>query len=146
MQDHFLIHRPDNLCYPFIVKNGPGVGRFLVASRDIKPCELILRELPAVFGPYTPTSPLCLTCFTKLDITTTYLCPNCGLPFCKEECSTSPMHKQVRMISINITGYYTRNVTMRFQETRNLTSLMLRQQKHFSAVLQSSGTYITVGH
>ena len=141
-----MIHRPDNLCYPFIVKNGPGVGRFLVASRDIKPCELILRELPAVFGPYTPTSPLCLTCFTKLDITTTYLCPNCGLPFCKEECSTSPMHKQVRMISINITGYYTRNVTMRFQETRNLTSLMLRQQKHFSAVLQSSGTYITVGH
>ena len=35
----------------------------------------------------------------------------------------------------------TRNVTMRFHETRNLTFLMSRQQKHSSAVLQYSGTY-----
>ena len=32
-----------------------------------------------------------------------------------------------------------RNVTMRIHETRNLTFPMLKQQKHFSAVLQFSG-------
>ena len=44
------------------------IRRYCVASRDIAPCEVVLREAPAVMGPYTPTSPLCLTCYTNVDM------------------------------------------------------------------------------
>ena len=49
-QEHHLIHRPDTYCYPFIVKVDPVVGRYVVAARDIAPCEPVLRELPAGEG------------------------------------------------------------------------------------------------
>lgn len=93
LQDHFLIHRPESYCYPFIVKTSSKVGRYVVASRDIAPCEVILRENPAVVGPYTPTTPLCLTCFRTVDMT--YLCPDCNLPMCDSLCAQSQTHKQV---------------------------------------------------
>ena len=95
-QEHYRIHRSSELdyCYPFIVKTDPQAGRYCVASRDIAPCEVILREAPAVVGPYTPTSPLCLTCFAGVDLT--YLCPNCNLPMCDDVCSRSEVHKLVK--------------------------------------------------
>ena len=49
-QEHHLIHRPGTYCYPFIVKVDPVVGRYVVAARDIDPCEPVLRELPAGEG------------------------------------------------------------------------------------------------
>ena len=42
--------------------------RYCVASRDIEPCELILREEAAAAGPYTKTNPVCLQCFKKVVI------------------------------------------------------------------------------
>ena len=35
-----MIHRPAGYCYPFIVRRDPVVGRYTVASRDIRPCEV----------------------------------------------------------------------------------------------------------
>ncbi len=35
----------------------------MVATRDIKPMELILEEYPAVQGPYLKTRPQCLECY-----------------------------------------------------------------------------------
>ena len=87
-----MLHRPDDYCQPFIVKRDPVVGRFFffppftiiydfkyagsdvwirvarytVASRDIPACQLILREEPAVHGPYTKTTPVCLSCYAKV--------------------------------------------------------------------------------
>ena len=89
---HRVLHRPDDYCQPFIVKRDPVVGRFFffppftiiydfkyagsdvwirvarytVASRDIPACQLILREDPAVHGPYTKTTPVCLSCYAKV--------------------------------------------------------------------------------
>ena len=37
-----------------------------MASRDIPACQLILREAPAVHGPYTKTTPVCLSCYAKV--------------------------------------------------------------------------------
>jgi hypothetical protein len=34
---HLEIHRPENFCFPFRVEFQESVGRFVVASRDIKP-------------------------------------------------------------------------------------------------------------
>ena len=40
--------------------------RYMVASRDIPACQLILREAPALQGPYSRTSPVCLQCYAKV--------------------------------------------------------------------------------
>ena len=41
-------------------------ARYTVASRDIPACQLILREAPVVHGPYTKTTPVCLSCYAKV--------------------------------------------------------------------------------
>lgn len=35
-QDHALIHRPETFCFPFDVEHSPNVGRYMIATRDIK--------------------------------------------------------------------------------------------------------------
>ena len=35
-QDHLKIHRPEKICFPFTVQSSPSVGRYMVATRDIK--------------------------------------------------------------------------------------------------------------
>jgi len=94
-KDCYVIHRPKDYCFPFIVKCDPKVGRYLVASRDIGPCEPILTEVPAVMGPYTPpTTPLCLSCYSPVDLTNPYHCPRCNLPLCNLVCASSEVHQQ----------------------------------------------------
>ena len=36
-EEHLKLHRPENLCFPFRVEQKEGVGRYLVATRDIQP-------------------------------------------------------------------------------------------------------------
>ena len=36
-EDHLFIHRPEDFCFPFRVEANEAVGRFIVATRDIKP-------------------------------------------------------------------------------------------------------------
>lgn len=91
-QDHYQIHRPENYCYPFIVKTSPDVGRYCVATRDIKPCELILKEDPAALGPYNKPKPVCLQCFKQVD--GSYLCPRCNFPMCGPTCASGNIHQQ----------------------------------------------------
>ena len=56
----------------------------MVAARDLNPLELILKESPAVVGPYSNTLPGCLQCFRKVD--GSYACTNCGFPMCNPRC------------------------------------------------------------
>ena len=34
---HRVLHRPENLCFPFRIRYKEGVGRFMEATRDIEP-------------------------------------------------------------------------------------------------------------
>lgn len=43
--------------------------RYLVASRDLRPGELIMAVDPVVVGPPQGCQPLCLGCYKKLDLT-----------------------------------------------------------------------------
>ena len=52
----------DSLCLPFKVVNSNRFGRHFVATRDIKPLELILVDPPGVVGPSTKTKPVCIVC------------------------------------------------------------------------------------
>ena len=67
-------------CLPFRVEVKEGVGRCVVAARDIPALDVILRDYPAMVGPYYDQHPLCLECLVKTDGTT--VCPLCDLPLC----------------------------------------------------------------
>ena len=45
----------------------PGVGRALVATRDIAAGELVFEERPLTVGPLHDTPPVCLGCFGKVS-------------------------------------------------------------------------------
>ena len=64
----------------------------MVASRDINPLELILKEDPAVVGPYTNTLQGCLQCFRKVD--GNYTCTGCGFPMCNSKCEGGLLHRE----------------------------------------------------
>ena len=67
----------------FTITTMEGVGRCLVAARDIPALEEILVDHPALLAPYYDPQPLCLECLRQTDGTVS--CPSCGLPLCGEE-------------------------------------------------------------
>ena len=58
---------PDSsMCQPFRLKFG-NKGRYLIATRDIKPLELIMTDRPCVVGPPAKTVPICLECVAAVS-------------------------------------------------------------------------------
>ena len=58
-----------NLCFNLQIcsSDDPGMGRFIIATRDLKPGELILAESPLAVGPMAVTPPVCLVCYKSVD-------------------------------------------------------------------------------
>lgn len=77
-------------CLPFRIESSPTLGRYLVASRDIEPLELIISEQPAAFGPSQFTTPRCLSCLKS--VRGEYSCPSCNFPFCDDTCAKAQAH------------------------------------------------------
>jgi len=88
---HLSAHRPADQCLPFTVRVGEGVGRYVVATRDIKAGELILEDRPAVWGPCFDTEAVCVECLGRPD--GTIFCHRCNFPLCSEACRDGPNHK-----------------------------------------------------
>ncbi|CAB3386012.1 Hypothetical predicted protein [Cloeon dipterum] len=88
-KSHWSTHRPE--CRPVRVHEHPVLGRHLVATRDIKQGELIIRESPLVIGPKTVSTPICLGCCKPADLS--YPCPGCAWPLCGVACSSSAAHQ-----------------------------------------------------
>ena len=57
--------------------------RYVVATRDIKPGEIILKEKPIIIGPKQKSTLLCLGCH-KPSVDTK--CPRCWYPLCNATC------------------------------------------------------------
>lgn len=53
-------HKPK--CSPMRVCQSDKMGRFYVATRNIKPGEIVLKEAPLVIGPSQATPPVCVGC------------------------------------------------------------------------------------
>lgn len=47
------------------IRSSDALGRFVIASRDLKPGELLVCEQPAVVGPYWDSPVCCLSCFAE---------------------------------------------------------------------------------
>ncbi|XP_030760590.1 SET domain-containing protein SmydA-8-like isoform X2 [Sitophilus oryzae] len=77
---------------PFQILNDEKLGRYLVATRDIKLGEVILQEPPLIWGPTQVTVPVCLGCGTAIKEDNYKPCTKCGWPVCSEICEKSPSH------------------------------------------------------
>ncbi|MPC50943.1 Protein msta, isoform A [Portunus trituberculatus] len=85
-----------------VVCQSENLGRYLEASRDILPGEIILKDSPLVLGPRQVTVPVCLGCFTPVN--GTYSCTMCGWPLCGPECQENDLHKAECQFSRNRTS------------------------------------------
>ncbi|XP_022118009.2 SET domain-containing protein SmydA-8 [Pieris rapae] len=87
-------------CRLFEIQFSNTAGRYLVATRDIKQGEIILREKAAVSGPRTACTAHCLSCNKKLEPMNVdetldyYKCSGCYWPMCGLKCEKSSVHEE----------------------------------------------------
>lgn len=97
MQNQFLTLNNQILCVSQIVKNDI-LGRHIVATRDIRKGEIILRDTPVVSGPKVISYPVCLGCHKLLQLPSLlnqkdyYKCSKCTWPLCGPDCENSKQH------------------------------------------------------
>lgn len=82
-----------NVCHPFKICSDERYGRYLVATKDIKAGETVLKESPLVHGPAQITGPVCVGCLQGLTEKRFAECERCGWPVCKRECQDHPGHQ-----------------------------------------------------
>jgi len=85
------VHRSDGRCVPWTVKYQEGVGRILVASRDIAPWELIMKDTPLVT--VHNMTDKCIDCEEHLADSNWNQC-ECGFKRCNTSCSKQSDHDE----------------------------------------------------
>lgn len=64
------------------------MGRYLVASKDLKAGSIIIEEQALIIGPCADSDPVCLGCYIELPKNTKiFKCRGCGWPLCGSECN-----------------------------------------------------------
>jgi len=93
-QQHKSLHKSKDgsFCYPWAVEKREGVGRVLVAVRDIRHLEVILEDDPVGLSPTQDTSQLCLQCFKLIREDDPFIC-SCGFPMCNATCAAGDRHR-----------------------------------------------------
>ncbi|XP_075157067.1 SET and MYND domain containing, arthropod-specific, member 4 [Haematobia irritans] len=72
---------------PYRVAISEIYGRYLVATRDLKPGEVLIRESALAIGPCVSADPVCLGCYMPVTLKSTqYRCPSCHWPLCGPKC------------------------------------------------------------
>ena len=64
---HWRKHKNQCCAFKTCASSDAEMGRFIIATRDLKPGELILTESPLVIGPMAVTPPICLGCYKNID-------------------------------------------------------------------------------
>lgn len=88
----------------FQISSNQTLGRHIIATRNIKAGEIILRECPLVVGPKIASHPVCLGCHKQLTLDNSnkdfYKCTKCRWPVCNILCETSKFHfEECQLIS-----------------------------------------------
>ncbi|XP_023941136.2 SET domain-containing protein SmydA-8 [Bicyclus anynana] len=82
----------------FEIQKSEELGRYLVAARDLAPGEVVITELPLVFGPkamFDPEATMpCVGCYKPVFTDVGERCSRCGWPMCSGNCPglTDPRH------------------------------------------------------
>ncbi|CAG7726755.1 unnamed protein product [Allacma fusca] len=92
-KQHWKIHK--NECTSWKISQSPELGRYLIATRDIKAGSIILQEKPLLLTPPRITAPVCLGCYNEFlppedqsgdQEIKPGSCPDgCGWPMCNTE-------------------------------------------------------------
>lgn len=90
-EDHAKVHRPEGLgqCLPIRVEKSSEVGRYLVATRDINPGEIVILDKSILVA---PDAPACLGCLKNIKIQEAAFCSKCQFPVCDSECEERKIH------------------------------------------------------
>lgn len=48
------------------IKNSTVIGRYVVAGKDLRPTDVVMKVAPIVLGPCTDTDPVCLGCYMPI--------------------------------------------------------------------------------
>lgn len=77
----------------FLIKESPELGRYGVASKDLKAGDVIFAEEPFAVGPKTDSIIVCLSCNCSIDASASK-CTLCSWPLCAD-CNNleSGLHK-----------------------------------------------------
>ncbi|XP_023349162.1 protein msta isoform X2 [Eurytemora carolleeae] len=90
---HLNLHRRGKEpCFPWEILEKPLVGRCMVTSRKVCAGETLFQEEPVVIGPNQVGSPICLSCYSSIDLQ--YRCTSCQYPLCGPDCQTSSVHAE----------------------------------------------------
>ena len=81
----------DTPCLPYRIEYREGVGRMVVAVRDIMAGEVVLTDTALLSGPGSSTPPVCCDCLSPW--TGDYVCSMCGWPVCGPECEAGENHR-----------------------------------------------------
>uniref|UniRef100_A0A336MII8 CSON001087 protein n=1 Tax=Culicoides sonorensis TaxID=179676 RepID=A0A336MII8_CULSO len=118
-------------CHPFKIETNPEYGRYLVATKDIKAGDIVLKESPLIVGPSQVTPPVCVGCLQKIDEKRHSECAKCGWLICRSDCQNSLAHKdecqltQARGDKVSIKHFYTPHPT--YQCLAVIRALMLKE-------------------
>ena len=99
------IIKPNTICLPYKIMFTKEKGRVVVATRDIKPLELIMSDEPFIIGPSRQQQLVCVECLLPVD--GKVRCPDCNFPLCKLDCpvkSSAQWHKSLEcpyLMSVN---------------------------------------------
>lgn len=78
------------------VKRNDKLGRYMVATRDLKAGEVLFREFAVCHGPKMASHPICLGCHETLLPQSTqpnfYRCSRCSWPLCSRACENLGPH------------------------------------------------------
>ncbi|GAB0100694.1 SET domain-containing protein [Sergentomyia squamirostris] len=73
----------NNINLPYTIAFSATMGRYLVASRDLKPGDVIIQDQTLTIGPATDSGMVCLGCYTPtVQASRTPKCLGCGWPLC----------------------------------------------------------------
>ena len=74
-ETHGKIHYREDIgkCFPWKVGNDEVKGRVMLTTRKVKAGETLFMEEPIVHGPNQVGSPICLSCYSSVNLD--YLCP-----------------------------------------------------------------------
>lgn len=87
--NHLKVHRQSGKCSPWIVGTKQGVGRVVLAARDIQPFELVMRDTD-LLGMVMMDAKACVNCGEKNNL----MRCDCGFLTCKTECSMDSLHHE----------------------------------------------------
>merc|ERR1711963_35027 len=63
--DHLI--KPGTICLPYKIVFTKEKGRVVVATRDVKPLELIISDEPFIIGPSRQQQLVCVECLLPVD-------------------------------------------------------------------------------